>query len=57
MINQALDYYAMDKPGIVSGKILTDETGWADRLQSLYLRDFHNFFRKRNLKFRAETME
>ncbi len=57
LINQALDYFAMDKPGIVSSKILTDQTDWNDRLVTLYIRDFHNFFRRRYLKLRAEAME
>ncbi len=57
LINQALDYYAMDKPGIVSGKILTDQTDWTDCLQTLYNRDFYNFFRRHYLKLRPEALE
>ena len=57
LINQALDYYAMDKPGNVSGKILTDQTDWTHRLQTLYIRIFHNFFGRRYLKLRAEASE
>ena len=47
----------MDKPSIVSSKILTEQTDWNDRLATLYIRDYHNFFRRRYLKLRAEAME
>ncbi len=57
LIYQAVDFYAMDKPSIVSGKILTDQTDRTDRLQGLQIRDDPNFFRRRLMKLRAEAME
>ena len=55
LINQSLDFYAMDKPSIFSGKIMKDQTDRTNRLQGFYIRDYNDFFRRHFMKLRAEA--
>ena len=57
LLNHVLDYYFMDKSSIVTSRCLNDGSEETDRLKRLYIRDYHNFFRRRYVKLKAEAMQ
>ncbi len=57
LLNLALDYYVTDKSNIVTIRCLTDCSQETDRLKRLYIRDYHNFFRRRYVKLKAQAMQ